>query len=281
MRKRFVSLSLLLLLSGLASAQPQVVGEVQSYVAQKGDTLLAIARKYHLAIDHLCFANGWPTDATEIWEGTEVKVPAAHIPPQKPPAQGLVVNLPERLVYFYREGRLKKILPCSIGHPTKSRTPSFSARVTEKVKDPIWYPPEWSSLRGPVKPGKDNPLGDRWLGLSYGRYGIHSTYDPENVGNDVTHGCIRLFPEDLRQLFPQVQVGEPVYVTYETAKLGKDEQGRLVLATFPDVYHQSSPVGRARRLLQSAGVAWRPELTQQLKACTGLPIVVSAGNPKE
>lgn len=272
---------LALLLFASVEAQPRLVGQVQSYTAQEGDTLLSIARKYGLAIDHLCFANGWPTNATEIWEGTPVVIPAAHIPPNQPPAQGLVVNLPERLVYRYRGGQLEKILPCSIGHPTRSRTPRFTARITEKVKDPVWYPPEWSPLKGPVKPGKDNPLGDRWLGLSFGRYGIHSTYDPENVGNDVTHGCIRLFPEDLRQLFPQVQVGETVFVTYETAKLGRDDQGRLVVATFPDVYQQAAPLTRARKLVENAGGQWSPQLAKQLKSCTGLPIVVTPNNPKE
>ncbi|MFN8611871.1 MAG: L,D-transpeptidase family protein [Vulcanimicrobiota bacterium] len=270
-----------LLLAAAAGAQPRLVGQVESYTARPGDTLLSIARKYGLAIDHLCFANGWPTNATEIWEGTPVVIPAAHIPPRAAPAQGFVVNLPERLVYRYRAGQLERILPCSIGHPTKSRTPAFTASITEKLKDPIWYPPEWSPLRGPVKPGKDNPLGDRWLGLSYGRYGIHSTYDPENVGNDVTHGCIRLYPDDLRQIFPTVQVGEMVYVTYETAKMGRDDQGRLVVATFPDVYQQAAPLRRARQLVEAAGAPWTPQLAQQLKTCSGLPVVVSPTNPKE
>lgn len=271
----------ILLLVSQARAQPVLVGEVQHYTAQPGDNLLSIARKYHLAIDHLCFANGWPTKATEIWEGTPVTVPAAHIPPRNPPETGLVVNLPERLLYRFRGGQLATVLPCSIGHPTKSKTPCFTATIREKIKDPTWYPPEWSSLKGPVGPGKSNPLGDRWLGLSYGRYGIHSTYDPENVGNDVTHGCIRLFPEDLRQLFPEIQLGESVYVTYETAKLGRDNQGRLVLATFPDVYQQASPLVKAEYLVRRAGYPWTKELARQTQACTGLPIVVPPSNPKE
>ena len=270
-----------LLLSLSAGAQPLMVGGVQNYTAQEGDTLLSIARRYDLAIDHLCFANGWPTNATEIWAGTPVTIPAAHIPPAEAPQRGIVVNLPERLLYRYRAGQLEKILPCSIGHPTRSKTPSFVASITEKVKDPIWFPPEWSDLKGPVKPGKDNPLGDRWLGLSYGRYGIHSTYDPENVGNDVTHGCIRLYPDDLRQLFPQIQVGEPVRVTYETAKLGRDAQGNLVVMTFPDVYQQAAPVARARKLIERAGGVWNTQLARQLKTCTGLPVVVPSSKPKE
>ena len=97
----------------------------------------------------------------------------------------------------------------------------------------------------------------------------------------MTHGRIRLFPEDLRRLFPKVQVGEPVYATYETAKLGRDERGQLVVVTFPDVYKQASPMALAQSLVRRAGYPWTTELARQTRACTGLPIVVSPSNPKE
>ncbi len=266
-------LALWTLLGSWALALPTAVGQVDRYTAQPGDNLLAIAKGHGLAIDHLCFANNWPTNATEIWEGTEVLIPGLRILPREYPATGIVVNLPERILYRFQGGHLVGTYPCSIGHPKKSQTPCMRTSVHEKMVSPTWYPPEWHTSQKPVPPGPGNPLGDRWLGLS-GRYGIHSTYDPENVGNDVTHGCIRMYPEDLRLLYPKIKVGEPVWIEYQTAKLGKDALNHFWLETFPDTYSRQDPLRRARELVKQAGFQWNLQVEKEARRCTGLPIAI-------
>lgn len=248
---------------------PNMVGSVEHYLSVEGDDLLSIAQKYGLAIDHLCFANSWPTGATGIYPGTEVTVPKARVLPQKPPPNGFVINLPERGLFFFRDQKFVRFYPISVGDGQKAPTPVGTFRIVEKIKDPTWYPPSWAKEKGPVGPGPDNPLGDRWLGLSVGRYGIHSTSAPINVGNDVTHGCIRMYPDDLRELFEQAQVGWSVRIEYETAKIGTDQSGKHYLVTFPDCYNKSDPQKRAKSI---CGALWNSQLSQKAAAGSGLPL---------
>jgi L,D-transpeptidase ErfK/SrfK len=271
------ALLLILMLLGLSQAalaeRPRtVVGSVSVHVAQEGEDLLDIAHKYRLAIDHLTFANKWPQTATRIYPETEVQLPTIRILPKAPPYHGIVVNLPERMLYFFQNGLLRETMPVSIGAPGKHQTPSGRFRVIEKLKDPVWYPPAWAEQKKPVPPGPDNPLGDRWIGLSAPRYGIHSTYQPVNVGHNVTHGCLRAYPDFLREFYPKVNVGMPVYLEYETVKLGKAKDGRLFLLVYPDAYEKSDPVERAKKIARSYGYTLTPEQLQEIDDCTGLPV---------
>jgi L,D-transpeptidase ErfK/SrfK len=88
-----------------------------------------------------------------------------------------------------------------------------------------------------MPPGPENPLGDYWLGLSIPEYGIHGTDFPWSVGRLVTHGCIRLYPEDIEKLFNMVPLKTPVEIVYEPVKLGM-KQGRLYAEAHPDVYNK-------------------------------------------
>ena len=241
-------------------------------MAQEGEDLLDIAHKHRLAIDHLTFANRWPQTATRIYPETPVSIPGMRLLPHNPPEAGIVVNLPERMLFYFSGGRLQETMPVSIGAVGKFQTPTGSYRVIEKLKDPVWYPPPWSELKGPVGPGPDNPLGDRWIGLSAPRYGIHSTYQPVNVGHNVTHGCLRAYPDFLREFFPLVRVGMPVRLEYETVKLGRSADGRLFLLSYPDAYKKSDPVERGKKIALSYGVTLNSQQIQALDDCTGLPI---------
>lgn len=248
------------------------MGSVGSHVAQEGEDLLDIAHQHRLAIDHLTFANKWPQTATRIYPETEVKLPNIRLLPTAPPRDGIVVNLPERMLFFFQDGSLRETMPVSIGAPGPHQTPSGRFRVIEKLKDPVWYPPSWAEQKGPVPPGPDNPLGDRWIGLSAPRYGIHSTYNPVNVGHNVTHGCLRAYPDFLREFYPKVRVGMPVYLEYETVKLGKAEDGRLFLLVYPDAYKKMEPVARARKIASAYGYKLSAEQVQEIEDCTGLPV---------
>ena len=74
-----------------------------------------------------------------------------------------------------------------------------------RIPDPTWY------TKGRiVPPGKSNPLGPRWLGLSKKGYGIHGTNNPASIGRSASHGCIRLRNRDIQELFEMVSVGDAV-----------------------------------------------------------------------
>jgi L,D-transpeptidase ErfK/SrfK len=264
----------------IAQIRP-LVGQVRRDEALEGDTLLTIAERNHLAIDHLCFANAWPTEATLIYAGTPVIVPSAHVLPANPPRDGIVVNLPERALYLFAGGHFKQFYPVSIGYGKQCPTPLMSTHIIDKVKEPTWYPPARFKGLKPVPPGPDNPLGARWMGLGVGCYGIHSTNNSVNIGLSTTGGCLRLYPHDIIELYDQVQVGLPVRVEYETAKVGRAADGSLHLVTFPDVYHRSAPDAAAQRLLDKLGLAsqWSPALARAAASTQGLPIALTVPQP--
>lgn len=225
------------------------VGTNKLHRVSPGEDLLTVARRYQLAVDHLAFANGFSPLAVEIDPGTELVIPLQRILPKNPPANGIVLNLPERGLYFFRGGQFQRFVAVSIGDETESPTPTGHYHIIERIANPTWYPPAWSDRKGPVPPGEDNLLGKHWIGLSLTRTGIHGTNDPLNIGNAVTHGCIRAYPEVVEQLFREVQVGWPVRIEYETVKFGKDRAGRIKMATFFDIYGKQSPRLAAERRL--------------------------------
>ena len=237
-----------------------MAGEDSEYVAQEGDTLFTIATRHGLAIDHLAFANGYPVTSVNIIPGTVLTIPGGRVLPANPPYTGLVLNIPERGIYRFQNGKFIDFIPASVGLPPRFVTPTGDYSIIEKVKNPTWYPPAWAKDRKPVPPGPENPLGDRWIGLSAPRVGIHGTDDPDDIGALVTHGCIRLYPEEVRRLYEDVYVGMPVRIEYEVAKLGRDRKtGRVVLVNFPDIYKRVGSVDRSAELLRKLG---KPSLSK-------------------
>ena len=279
MKKTFTLYVVLALLCAVRQASAQlarpVLGKAVDYVTKEGDTLLTIATKYQLAIEHLAFANGYPLTAVQIIPGTKLTIPTERVPPANPPRTGLVLNVPERGIYRYKDGKFIEFLPVAVGNPPDAKTPIGQFHIIEKIKNPTWYPPAWAELDGPVGPGPDNPLGDRWIGLSAPLVGIHGTNNPINVGGSVTHGCIRCFPAQIRELFEKVNVGEPVRVDYEVAKLGKRPDGTLVLVTFGDIYDQGKPdvvSGKLLKKIGKDGLLKDPNFKGRVNLTMGLPL---------
>lgn len=252
-----------------------MVGAMTTYTAKEGDTLLTIAKAHGLAIEHIAFANGYPLTAVQIVPGTEVVIPKQRVLPANPPKDGLVLNVPERGIYRFKGGKFAEFIPVGVGKPPTAKTPLGQWRIIEKIVNPTWYPPKWAGDTTPVGPGPNNPLGDRWIGLSAPLVGIHGTNDPLNVGGPVTHGCVRCYPEDIKRLFGVVSVGMPVRVEYETAKIGKDGQGRLYIVTFPDIYQKEAPAAKAAILLKKVGrngLLENRNFSGKMSLTLGLPI---------
>lgn len=215
--------AVLLLLAGTAQAAESVIGHMAVYRATKEDTLLDIARRFNLGFVELRVAN----PDMDVWlpgEGMRVLLPTAHLLPDVP-HKGLVINLPEmRLYYFAKDGTQIYTYPIGVARDGRL-TPIGKTSVVRKKPDPTWYPPasiraEKPDLPRMVPPGPDNPLGSHALYLGWPAYLVHGTNKPWGVGRRVSSGCIRLYPEDILDLYPKVPVGTPVTVIDQPVKVG-------------------------------------------------------------
>ena len=120
------------------------------------------------------------------------------------PARRIVVSIPDRKLILLEDDRVVKIYDTAVGAP-RTPSPAGSFKIVQALPDPAWY------AKGKiVPPGKSNPLGPRWLGLSAKGYGIHGTNNPASIGRSVSHGCIRMRNRDVEELFRMVSVGDPV-----------------------------------------------------------------------
>jgi L,D-transpeptidase ErfK/SrfK len=252
----------------LANKDDTVVGEDRTIETVYEDTLYDLAAKYSLGSEELIRVN----PGVDPWlpgAGRQITVPGRHILPPGP-HEGIVVNLPEHRLYYYpkppRNGSAVVITyPVSIGK-MDWRTPLGVTHVIQKQKDPTWYPPEsvrkehaanGDPLPASVPPGPDNPLGRFAMRLAAGNgtYLIHGTNNPIAVGLPVTHGCIRMYPNDVQALFPLIPVGTPVRLINVPVKVAWVE-GELLLEAHPPVDAQGQSfepnVDQFSQLLQAA-----------------------------
>jgi len=262
------------------------------------DTLLDIARRNSLGYYEIIRAN----PGVDMWlpgEGTDIMLPGRRILPPGP-REGVVVNLPEHRLYYYpkpKRGEKPVVItyPVSIGKMDWT-TPIGETRVIQKEKHPIWNPPEGVRKEhiangdplppGPVKAGPDNPLGDFAMRLAAGNgtYLIHGTNNPMAVGMAITHGCVRMYPEDVAALFPLIPVGTKVWLVNDPVKVAfsdgelfmevhpqVDDEGQNT-ATDPDLDLLSSKLDEALGAT-TAAIHW-DFAKQALQAANGIPTVV-------
>jgi lipoprotein-anchoring transpeptidase ErfK/SrfK len=120
------------------------------------------------------------------------------------PARRIIVSIPDRKLAVMEDDRLLRVFETAVGAP-KSPSPTGTYKIINSITDPTWY------TKGKiVPPGKCNPLGTRWLGLSVKGYGIHGTNVPSSIGRNASHGCIRMRNRDVEELFKMVAVGDQV-----------------------------------------------------------------------
>lgn len=221
-----------------------VLGEVQVTHSRHEDTLADIARRFDVGYDELHRAN----PAVDPWlpgEGTTIIVPTQFVIPDGP-RDGILINVASmRLFYFPKPAkgaqRVVVTYPIGIGKIGWA-TPLGTTKVVSKRAGPIWTPPasvrkehaaNGDPLPARVPPGPDNPLGAYAMNLGWPSYLIHGTNKPPGVGMRASHGCIRLYPEDIESLFGEVAVGTKVTVV---------NQPLLVAWQGDSLYVQSFPV---------------------------------------
>ena len=219
----------------LPPLENNIIGSIKTIKAEHKDTLLDIARRHGLGYEDIVKAN----PNLDIWipgKDSDVLLPTKYILPNVR-REGLVLNLAEYRMYYFpvpkkNEKPIVITYPISIGRMDWD-TPLGETRITAKAKNPSWYPPE--SIRAEheaegnplpriVPPGPDNPLGEYAMRLDIPGYLIHGTNRPAGVGMRVTHGCIRMYPEDIFFLYNELKIGTPVRIINEPIKLGWDER---------------------------------------------------------
>lgn len=271
-------------------------GEVKRIRTRYEDTLIQLARQHSLGYEELVRVN----KGVDPWlpgAGTEVLIPGQRLLPPGP-REGIVVNLPENRLYYFpkpAKGQTPVVLtfPVSVGK-MDWRTPLGVTKVVRKQKDPPWYPPESvrkdRAARGDpplpavVPPGPDNPLGTRSMRLDIpgGAYLIHGTNNPDAVGMAVTHGCLRMYPEDIERLFDVTPVGTRVALINEPVKVSRFG-GEVWLEVHPPVDEKGQTAtvvvetfeARLNELLGDAEVIidWDMAL-RVLREATGMPTLV-------
>jgi L,D-transpeptidase ErfK/SrfK len=215
----------------LTSEAQTVIGEPQIVLAGAEDTFSDLARTYGLGYDELVAAN----PGVDPWlpgEGTAVLLPTQYILPAAP-QRGVILNIATKRLFYYpapADGELQQVLTFPIGIGRVGwETPLGETTVIAKAKDPSWWVPasvrrEHAELGDPlpsvVPPGPDNPLGTRVLKLDMPGYLIHGTNQPYGVGMRVSHGCVRLYPENIEFLYTLVDVGDVVTIMNEPYQMG-------------------------------------------------------------
>jgi len=208
-----------------------LIGQVETIEVSVTDTLLDVARRYSIGFNEMVSANP-DVDPWLLEAGQKLVIPSQYILPDAP-REGVVVNLPEMRLYFYPpavpgEPRVVVTYPLGIGSEGRS-IPFTYAKITEKKIKPSWIVPE--SIRAEhaaagdplpkiVPPGKDNPLGDYAMRLGQSSYLIHGTNSPYSIGKRVSHGCLRMYPEDIAAFFPLIASGTPVRIIDQPYKSG-------------------------------------------------------------
>lgn len=248
----------------------QLIGSYGTYVVAKNDTIRLVAAKLGMSRSQLAAMNGLDPKAP-LREGQELRynnrrIIAKHV------RDGIVINIPDRTLYYFEKGRLVTYVPVALGTPNKTEnfvwhTPTGRFKIIDKQKDPTWTVPpsiqEEMRLEGKevitsIPPGPDNPLGKYAMKTSLPGILIHSTTKPWSIYTYASHGCIRVFPEKMEHLFKQIRIHTKGEIIYQPVKLAVTESGRVLLEAHGDIYAKTKGVdAEARRLIKQMNLADR------------------------
>lgn len=281
----------------LGSKQGSLIGELQVIHSSYEDTLPDIAREHDLGYDEIKLSNP-DVDTWLPGKDRKILLPTEFLLPDAP-RKGIVLNIPEMRLYYYpphKKGEPEKVITYPLGVGREGwDTPYVRTRIIRKQKDPAWYPPEsireehaaeGDPLPKRIGPGPENPLGRYALRLALPSYLIHGTNKPSGVGMRVSHGCIRLYPENIEELFSIVKVGTPVDIVNQPFKLGL-HAGKIYLEAHPYL-QEDAPLFKdnltsvVRMLIKITGnkhyhMNW--DLAKQVvHQMNGIPVVVGSIN---
>jgi L,D-transpeptidase ErfK/SrfK len=281
-----------------------IIGQLGVYRTRQEDTLIELARRFNLGYIELAVAN---PEVNPYVPGADVDLllPTAHILPPGP-REGIVINLAEQRLYYFPEGEDEQVFTFPIGIGQEDwATPLGETQVVRKKEGPTWTVP--ASIHAErkreglepypavVPPGPDNPLGSHALYLGWRAYLIHGTNQPFGVGRLVSHGCIRLYPEDIPNLFEMVPVGTPVRVIDQPVKAGWSDN-EFYVEIHPTLAEAvvleetealpEAPALEARAVLEAVGPAAadlvdRGALDRALRRRAGVPVRMTPGTEEQ
>jgi L,D-transpeptidase ErfK/SrfK len=271
-----------------------VIGSPRQYTIQKKDTLLDIARYFDLGYNEV--NDVYPT--MDPWlppAGETIELPSFWVLP-KSGFEGVVVNIPEMRLYYFpprNNGAMQRTvvtLPVGLGREDWP-TPIAKFKIRGKTLNPVWVIPESIKKERIAEKGwtedfipagsPDNPMGKYRIDITLPSYAIHDTNNPWAVGRLVTHGCIRLYPEDIQQFFNVVRIGSGGEFVYQPVKIGL-LNGKVYVEVHEDIYKVVPDLWQeAQKVAQESG--WADLIDQRLllkalMAKTGMPTDVTKGS---
>lgn len=259
-----------------------LIGFNQIHIIKDEETLIELAREYDVGYNEIIAANR-NIDPWIPEKGTKVLIPTSWLLPEIL-EEGLLINLAEmRLYYFFTINKKKYVRTYPIGIGREGfNTPVGSFRIISKERDPVWNIPEnirkeYPELPPFIPPGPDNPLGKYWLQLSVNGYGLHGTNKPYGIGRRVSHGCIRLYPEDIEILFSSIKSGTKVKIIDEPVKVGIYND-KVYIEVHSSGREESELIMLAVKKLSRKRLLKHVEtrlLFNAIKKATGLPTIVS------
>lgn len=227
----------------LPAPDEALIGELDTVTTEPDDTLVLLAHRHRVGYNALRSAN----PAVDAWlpaPATPVTLPNRKLLPMAE-RRGIVVNVSEMRLYYFldADGDMPArvaVFPVSVGRGDWN-TPLATSKIIRKAKDPNWYPPasiraeheaDGDPLPAVVPGGPDNPLGRHALYLNLPGYLLHGSNKQFGIGMQVTHGCLRLYPEHIAYLYDHVPIGTPVRLVHQRIKLGWSG-GALYLEVHP------------------------------------------------
>lgn len=233
----------------LTSANQRVVGQLSIFTTEALQTITDIAQNRDIGYNRFQAANPWYS-FNNLRGGMDLVVPSRYILPDAPQV-GIVVNVAELMMYYYPKGKnLVEIYPIGIGKEGDWQTPIMKTHITYKEANPYWYPPksvqedflktQGYPLPKVFAPGGINPLGAYAIHLGVPGYLIHGSNDPGGIGQRVTAGCMRMYPDDIARLFQEVNPGIKVEVVYQPVLVAM-EGGLLYLEVIPPLPDTNYP----------------------------------------
>ncbi len=243
-----------------------LIGNDKYYKIKQDETLIDIARINNLAFPEIMSANEGLDDPWVVKPETNILLPTRHLLPNTK-REGVIVNKGDLRLYYFSKDNTVYSFPIGIGRGNWE-TPTGKAKITGKKKNPYWTVPKsileeephWPKV---VKPGPKNPLGSRAIYLSMPGYLLHGTNKPWGVGMKVSHGCIRLYPEDIETLYELVKQGERVEIIDQPVKSGWFG-GVLYIEV-----HSMHPYGLEDEQIIENNLRLLPQATQSLQKSAG------------
>lgn len=230
-----------------------IIGSEGVYTVEKGDTIELIASKLGIEKKTLISDNQLDPKA-RLQPGTQLKVNTRKIVP-KIIQDGIIINIPDRMLYFFKEGSLDAAYPLCLGMPItvsnlkdiEWKTPEGRFRVIGKEKDPVWHVPKSVQLEMELKnkpveelvpPGKDNPLGRYAIRTSLPSFLIHETIWPTSIYRYRSHGCARMLPKHMESFYPKVTKNTEGEIIYKPVKIALTDNKRVLLEVHRDIYRK-------------------------------------------